>query len=77
VGDAWLAAENAVLYAETLGIGSCFNGLVATASNNSAHVKTALGIPKQEKVVCALTLGYPKLHFAREAPRKRMETVWH
>lgn len=76
-GDAWLAAENAVLYAETIGVGSCFNGFVAIAANNAARVKAALGIPREEKVVCALTLGYPKLRFAREAPRKRIETVWY
>jgi nitroreductase len=76
VGDAWLAAENAVVYAETLGIGSCFNGLIASAAKHR-NVKEVLGIPKHEKVVCALTFGYPKLHYVREAPRKPMETVWN
>ena len=75
-GDAWIAAENAVIYAETIGVATCYNGYVSAVANMGSSVRTAMGIPKGESVVCVLKMGYPVLDFERTAPRERMETVW-
>lgn len=76
VVDAFLAAQNATLFAETVGIGTCYNGFLVQAAGKDSGVRTALRIPKKETVVVSMTLGYPKIRYSRTAPRKKMETVW-
>ena len=76
LGDAWIAAQNAVDYAEAIEVSTCYNGYLIMAANQNPRVKSALGIPRGEKVAAALTLGYPKRRFAREAPRGMMEVTW-
>jgi len=75
-GDAWLAAQNAVLYAETIPVVTCYNGFAIAAANNSRRLRAAMGVPKSEQVVVVLTLGYPKLRFLRQPPRRTMDSVW-
>lgn len=74
--DAFLCAQNAVIFAETIPIATCYNGFVTTTAKKDNGVKAAMKIPKNREVVTVLTLGYPKLKFARTAPRKPMETIW-
>ncbi|NPV08681.1 MAG: 4Fe-4S binding protein [Anaerolineae bacterium] len=76
VGDAWIATQNAVVYAEALGVGTCYNGFVAAAAASRA-VRQAMGLAKGERVVTVLTVGYPSMTYIRRAPRKTMPTVWH
>ena len=73
-GDAWLAAHNAVLYAETIPVATCYNGYTAIAANGSGAVRRALGVPRGEEVVAVLTLGYPKRRHLRRPPRRPIET---
>ena len=74
--DAYFASHNAVLYAQTIPVGSCYNGFLVAAAGKNARVKAAMKIPKNEKVVTTMTLGYSKLRYHRTAPRKDMETLW-
>lgn len=76
VGDGWIAAQNAVIYAETIGVGTCYNGFVAAAAGTQG-VRRALGLPRGENVVAVLTLGYPRTTYLRQAPRRTMPTTWH
>lgn len=76
VGDAWIAAQNAVNHAETIGVATCYNGYIIMAAAHTGSLRKAMGIPKGEKVVAVLTLGYPKRRFRREAPRKSLDIVW-
>ncbi|MHB0875024.1 MAG: nitroreductase family protein [Anaerolineae bacterium] len=76
VGDAWLAAENAVIYAETIPVGTCYNGFLTIAAGNRGSVRALLGVPRGEKVVAALTLGYPRQPLRRRPPRPPMPTTW-
>ncbi len=53
--DAGAAAENAVLMATELGLGSCF-----TKSYSEAAVKELLGIPESFRTEVIIQLGYPR-----------------
>lgn len=56
--DCWLAAENLMLAACAMGLGTCIIGSALPALNIS-EVKTRLGIPKDFSVVVPVILGYP------------------
>ena len=53
--DAAIVAENMVLMATALGIGSCY-----VCAMKPDIIKEALDIPSEYEVVCMLPLGYPK-----------------
>ena len=55
--DASLAAQNAALAAESLGLGICYIGGIR---NNTARVIELLGLPKHLFPVTGMTLGYPE-----------------
>lgn len=75
-GDAWLAAENAVIYAESINVSACFNGFFGIMANLDPVIRRLLGIPWNESLKVGLTMGYPKLKYSREAPRKTMPIRW-
>jgi nitroreductase len=56
--DCWLAAENLMLAATAIGLGSCCIGSALEAVNSSA-VKTDLGVPSDVTVVAAIVVGVP------------------
>ena len=68
VHDCSMAAQNMMLAAYTLGIGSCWIGMAAVAANSSEG-KEELGVPKDNQVYAALIFGYPKGGFPK-APEK-------
>ncbi len=76
VGDAWIAAQNAVIHAEAIGVANFYNGFIIMAAMQSRPLRKVMGIPRDQRVVAVLTLGYPKRRFRREAPRKTMPTTW-
>jgi nitroreductase len=56
--DCWLAAENLMLAATGLGLGTCCIGASLTALN-SAGIKNELAIPSGVSVVSAIIVGHP------------------
>lgn len=68
-GDAWTAAHSVTLYAQTLGIGSCYNGHLCHASKSDQKIRKAIGIPKNERFIVAMTMGYSQIKYHRPAPR--------
>lgn len=56
--DCWLAAENFMLAACAMGLGSCVIGSALPAFND-AEVKVLLGISDAFSVVAPIILGYP------------------
>ncbi len=56
--DCWLAAENLMLAAAALGLGTCCIGPVAPAVN-SAEMRLELGIPPVLTAVAAIVVGVP------------------
>ena len=71
--DCAMAAQNMMLAAYTLGIGSCWIG-TAVALANDPKVKTELGVPDDHDVHAAIIFGYPKGGFPK-APEKRPAQV--
>ncbi|MGB4813352.1 MAG: nitroreductase family protein [Methylophilaceae bacterium] len=56
--DCWLAAENLILAACAMGLGSCVIGSALLALN-MADIKHALGVPSGYSVVAPIIIGYP------------------
>jgi len=59
VADCWLAAENLMLAAHALGLGSCVIGS-AVGALNAPEVKRELGIPADSAAVAPLIVGAPR-----------------
>ncbi|WP_169194748.1 NADPH-dependent oxidoreductase [Devosia sp. MC1541] len=73
--DSTLAAQNAVVAASSLGLGSCYIGGMR---NKPAEVAAELGLPKECVAVFGLTLGYPDEERASEVkPRLPQSLVLH
>jgi nitroreductase len=71
--DCSMAAQNMMLAAYTLGIGSCWIG-TAVGLANDPKVKAELGVPEDHEVHAAIIFGYPKGGFPK-APEKRPAVV--
>lgn len=56
--DCWLAAENLMLAASAVGLGSCVIGS-AVAALNIRKVKTELGIPDEYSAIAPIVVGVP------------------
>jgi nitroreductase len=67
--DCSMAAQNMMLAAFTLGVGSCWIGTAVRLANDP-KVKTELGVPNDHEVHAAIVFGYPKGGFPK-APEKR------
>ena len=71
--NAAIALTYGMLCAETLGIGSCWNGLsYAVLASNREIRKDIAGIPG--KVLAVMTLGYPAVKYVRVVPRPPLKT---
>jgi len=68
VYDCSMAAQNMMLAAYTLGIGSCWIGTAVPAANDP-KIKPTLGIPEDHDVHAAVIFGYPKGGFPKAPPK--------
>jgi len=68
--DAYIWATYTSIYANTLGLGSCFNGFITNAMDRSKSMRKEFGIPDGHRVHAALLLGYPKVKYLHEAGRE-------
>ena len=68
--DLILALSYLDVFAQTLGLGTCWAGLAAGAMENSAAVRKAVGIPENYTHFYPLMLGYPAVRFHRVPERK-------
>jgi nitroreductase/NAD-dependent dihydropyrimidine dehydrogenase PreA subunit len=74
--DCVIAAQTVVLAAMTMGLGTCYIGLLNFSANSSAPVKQALDLPSENKVYSILVMGYPKLKFRKTIDRKPIKVEW-
>ena len=68
--DLTLALSYMDVFAQTLGLGTCWAGLVAGALANSAEVRAVVGIPEGYPHCYPLMLGYPAVQYHRTPERK-------
>jgi len=75
--DSAMAAQNMMLAAHALGLGSCYMGWIG-ALNQSAAMKKKLGIPPGFEITGGIVLGYGDVT-PKPPPRKTIEetTTWH
>lgn len=71
--DCWLAAENLMLAACAMGLGTCCIGFAVPVFNR-ADVKEELGIPPQVVAVAPIIVGVPKDE-APQTPRKEPHVI--
>ena len=69
--NAALAAQNMEFVAEAYGLGVLYSGFFTMAANHSRQIKKQLDLPKGQKFVTALVMGYPKVKYQRSAPREK------
>ena len=74
VCDAVIAAQTAVIAAESLGVGSCYIGDIM--ENYEAH-QSLFGLPRYAFPICMLCFGYPdpKKEVSRQTPRYSREFI--
>jgi len=69
--DALLAAQNILLAAHGMGLGSCLIGFAVAAMRRDAALQKFLGIPEKEKIHAVVALGYPAVEYRRLTGRKK------
>ncbi|MCP4686469.1 MAG: nitroreductase family protein, partial [Desulfobacterales bacterium] len=74
--DALLAAQNILLAAHALGLGSCLVGYAVAAMEKDANLKRFIGLEKDETVYAFIALGLPDETYARPAGRKKIPIRW-
>jgi nitroreductase len=68
-----IAATFAMFMAETLGVGSYFNGLIGPAVDQSPALRALLDLPPDHGVYACLALGYGKYTYRTSIPRALQE----
>ncbi len=71
--DCSLAAQNMMLAAWSLGLGSCYIGLAQPLERVSSIMKE-LGVPEKHRLVGSLILGFPA-HDVQEAPERNRDVI--
>jgi hypothetical protein len=68
--DANIWATCTSLYANTMGLGTCFNGFIVKAFGKSGRHNHHFGIPATNRIYAALLVGYPKVKYKQECSRE-------
>jgi nitroreductase/NAD-dependent dihydropyrimidine dehydrogenase PreA subunit len=69
--DALLAAQNILLGAHALGLGTCLIGFAVSAMAKDARIKDLLSIPREETVHAVIAIGHPAVAYQRLTGRKK------
>jgi nitroreductase/NAD-dependent dihydropyrimidine dehydrogenase PreA subunit len=73
VEDALLAAQNILLAAHSMGLGSCLIGYAVAAMKREPLIRKSIGIPTEEDIHAVIALGYPDEVYQRTAGRKEVK----
>lgn len=73
--DCWLAAENLMLTAHAMGLGTCVVGLAASVLN-LPDVKSELGIPPDASAVAPIIVGKPRGETPPSARKEPHVVAW-
>ena len=72
-GNCIIAAFHAIMMAQVIRIGTCFNDLIPPACNRVPEIRKLLSLPDDREVYASITMGYSKYQFKRIPPRKLAE----
>lgn len=67
--DANIWATYTSIYANTFGLGTCFNGFIVKAMGKKSKLNTQFNVPANHQVYASLLIGYPKVKYKNEASR--------
>jgi nitroreductase/NAD-dependent dihydropyrimidine dehydrogenase PreA subunit len=70
--DALLAAQNILLAAHSMGLGSCLIGYAVAAMKKDPSIQQSIGISSEEEIYAVIALGYPDEVYQRIAGRKKV-----
>ena len=68
--DASIWLGQAVLYAPSLGLGSCINGFIVKAAKRNHRIPALLSVPKDHELLAVLLIGFPANRFVNLVERK-------
>lgn len=71
--DCDIASTFGMLYAETLGLGTCLNGFITKAMQHDKKIARSFSIPKAHKVYASFLLGYPVRKYPAKVFREKNE----
>jgi len=74
--DAAIAAQNIVLTAHAIGLGTCYIGFIASTAPYARAIKKILGITYPYEIVTSICVGYPKIIYDKPVPRGRVPMEW-
>lgn len=69
--DCACAAQNMMLAARSLDIGSCWIGFADLVINKNRRLMASLGVPKDHKIIAHLIFGYPTKFPEKASERKK------
>ena len=67
--DAYIWSTYTSLYANSLGLGTCFNGFIVTAMERSKSMRKEFGLPSNHMIYASLLIGHPKVKYVNEVGR--------
>jgi len=68
--DANIWATYTSIYANTLGLNTCFNGFIVKAMGKKSKLNSQFKVPANHKVYASLLVGYPKVKYRNETSRQ-------
>lgn len=68
--DANIWATYTSIFANTLGLGTCFNGFIVKSMEKGSKLNPLFKVPVSHQVYAALLVGYPKVKYRNEASRQ-------
>ncbi len=71
--NASLAAAYMEIMAESLGLGVLYSGFFTVCARLGKRLRKLIELPKGEKVVTCLIVGYPAVNYQRIVPRKALK----
>jgi nitroreductase/NAD-dependent dihydropyrimidine dehydrogenase PreA subunit len=73
-----LAAQNLVLAAHALGLGTCYNGIFHSAYNSNKEIKDYFDLCDDEEMFMFISLGYPnpEIEYGHVIERKIPNVIW-
>lgn len=69
--DSYIWSAYTSIYANTLGLGTCFNGFIVSAMERSKSMRQEFKIPASHNVYAVLLIGHPKVKYTNEAGRDK------